>query len=131
MGVTIRVGQDTSHLDMRVTRGAYPQFARLHVAWIDYHGFSGQFETDGVASAFSGLATDLRELYRHLDASSSWSSLEHNVRLEFVGDGRGHFDVTVELIPDHLLGPWVKSTSRIDQSQLPEIIAAAEEAAGV
>lgn len=132
MSVDIRVGSETSHLDMRVSRGAYPEFLGVRVSWIDDHGFFGDFETDAVASAFSRLAADLESLYRNLDRSCSWSTLyENNVQLEFVGDGRGHVEVTLELTPDHLVGPWVRAKVQIDQTQLPAIMKAAEEAARI
>lgn len=121
-----------NRVGMKVIRGADPEFVGVQVSWIDDHGFSGEFETDGVASAFSNLAASLRSLHQNLAETCSWSiPYEDNVRFEFTGDGRGHVEVTVELIPDHLAGPWVRSTIQIDQTELPPIIRSAEEAAGI
>ena len=91
------------------------------------HPFSGTFEAWCETGAIRRFRSDLERAYEDLEAEFTFDpDRDETLKLEFRGDGLGHFDVTGEAGPNEgsRQSPWLRFElpNLIDQTYLPPMI---------
>jgi hypothetical protein len=105
----------------------------------DGHGFShkvdlvgGPFGGSIIASSYAGPQTygsfhrELLGLYRSLTGEASLPRSYENLRISLKGDGLGHLTVQADAVAGDCMDIRLSFNFRIDQTQLPDVIAAVE-----
>lgn len=84
--------------------------------------FSGQFEAEFMTIDFEKFKQELKPLYDNLKGSATFSGLEGQLELNIVGDGLGHFDVSVVAIDQAGFGSKLSFTMSFDQTLIKELV---------
>ena len=86
--------------------------------------FQGSFEASFQAVELLELHESLSELYEALSGKVEFRTLEEQLRLEFVGNGRGSIEVRGEALDQPGIGNRLSFTLQLDQSQLGQSVQA-------
>lgn len=84
--------------------------------------FRGSFDASFLAGELEELHENLSQLYEALSGSTVFNTLEEQLRLEFVGNGRGSIDIFGEAMDQPGIGNKVSFTIKLDQSQLGQSV---------
>lgn len=84
--------------------------------------FSGQFDAEFLTIDFEIFKQELRPLYDNLKGSATFSGLEGQLELKIVGDGIGHFEVSVLACDQPGNGGELSFTMGFDQTSLMEFV---------
>ena len=84
--------------------------------------FSGSFNASFMTGELSQFAEDLRQLQKDLRGAVVLDPVEPYLKMKFIGDGKGHIDVTGEACST-FPGACLQFEFEIDQTFLPAIIA--------
>jgi hypothetical protein len=80
--------------------------------------FSGNFHATFVTDEFVTFRSQLRELYRTLNGEAAFTTLEEQLRLNLVGNGRGGITLTGEAFDEAGTGNCLTFEFAIDQTYL-------------
>lgn len=86
--------------------------------------FSGRFPANFRSPDFPPLREQLEMLYRQLEGTAAFATLEEQLELQFVGDGLGHILIRGKARDLAGTGNRLAFETEIDQTELPAIIAA-------
>jgi len=92
----------------------------------------GPFGGSIIASSYAGPQTyrsfhrELLELYRNLNGEANLPQSYENLRVSLTGDGLGHVTVRADAVAGDCMDIRLSFNFRIDQTQLPDVIAAVE-----
>jgi hypothetical protein len=93
---------------------------------VDIHvcagGFRGNASATIITSELSKFLTELRPLYESLSGSAQFETMEEQLSLKLVGDGKGHVELRGEVADQPGIGNRLHFTLQFDQSQLGEAI---------
>ena len=81
-------------------------------------GFRGRVDAAVLAGELSAFFAGLRPLHETLRGSAEFSTMEQQLHLRLVGDGKGHVELTGEVADQPGIGNRLHFTLQIDQSQL-------------
>jgi hypothetical protein len=81
-------------------------------------GFSGQVDAAILTPELSAFLTALRPLYKTLSGMAEFSTMEGQLQLRLVGDGKGHIALTGEVADQPGIGNRLHFSLQLDQSQL-------------
>jgi hypothetical protein len=81
-------------------------------------GFHGQVGASVLAGDLSAFLAGLRPLHETLRGRAELSTMEDQLRLSLVGDGKGHIALTGEVADQPGVGNRLHFTLQLDQSQL-------------
>jgi hypothetical protein len=87
-------------------------------------GFSARTGGPFFAEGFSKLAGELDEILRTLKGSARAATLEEQLDMTFTGDGRGHVTVEGVAVSDPARTARLSFKFEIDQTYLPDVVAA-------
>jgi hypothetical protein len=89
--------------------------------------FRGEYEalirTDELASFRDQLGT----LHAALNGSATFETMEHWLRVDIQGDGRGHFLAKCEARDQPAIGNTLRFELTFDQTELPPVLTALDE----
>ena len=81
-------------------------------------GFRGKADAAIVTEELAAFLTQLRPLYNTLLGTAQFSTMEGQLLLRLIGDGKGHIELTGEVADQPGIGNRLNFTLRFDQSQL-------------
>ncbi len=81
-------------------------------------GFRGQVDAALLTAELTSFLAALRSLYETLRGSAEFSTMEEQLHLRLMGDGKGHITLTGELLDQPGIGNRLHFTLQLDQSQL-------------
>ena len=81
-------------------------------------GFRGQVDAAVLTGELSAFLTGLRPLHETLRGTAEFSTMEQQLHLRLIGDGKGHIELTGEIADQPGIGNRLHFTLQIDQSQL-------------
>jgi len=81
-------------------------------------GFRGQLDAAVLTGELASFLDALRPLYETLRGSAEFSTMEQQLHLRLVGDGKGHIALTGEVRDQPGIGNRLHFTLQIDQTQL-------------
>ena len=81
-------------------------------------GFRGQIDAAVLTGELSAFLAGLRPLHETLRGTAEFSTLEQQLHLRLIGDGKGHIELTGEIADQPGIGNRLHFTLQIDQSQL-------------
>jgi hypothetical protein len=129
----IVIGANSSQqLSMHVTRREFPEASDYWdgnwvYATIRAGAFRGEYEallrTDELTSFRDQLAT----LHTALNGSATFETMEHWLRVDVQGDGRGHFLAKCEARDQPGVGNTLRFELTFDQTELPPMLTALDE----
>ena len=93
----------------------------IHIA-VSAGGFSGTARATILTDELVRFAEQLHLLYDRLTGSAAFSTLEGQLSLTLVGDGRGHIRLTGDVSDQPGVGNQLSFTLDFDQSQLQQSI---------
>jgi hypothetical protein len=85
-------------------------------------GFRGKVSAAIITEDLVQFASQLRPLYDSLSGSAKFSTMEEQLSLNLVGDGKGHIELRGEVADRPGLGNRLHLSLQFDQSQLGESI---------
>jgi hypothetical protein len=81
-------------------------------------GFRGKADAAIVTEELEAFLTQLRPLYNTLLGTAQFSTMEGQLLLRLIGDGKGHIELTGEVAGRPGIGNRLNFTLQFDQSQL-------------
>ncbi len=84
--------------------------------------FSGAINGQLRANELTFFRDELTKLYRSLSGSAKFFTIEEWLLLEIVGDGKGHFALTGEIMDEVGLGNILKFKFDFDQTFIPKVL---------
>jgi len=81
-------------------------------------GFHGKAKAAIIADDLVRFATELRPLFETLSGSAKFASMEDQLNLRLVGDGKGHIELHGEIADRAGIGNRLHFSLQFDQSQL-------------
>jgi hypothetical protein len=81
-------------------------------------GFSGRVGAAILTAELVGFAAQLRPLFDTLSGSAEFSTMEGQLNLRLVGDGKGHIELRGEVADQPGVGNRLQFTLQFDQTQL-------------
>ena len=81
-------------------------------------GFRGKAEATIITSELTGFLSELRPLFETLSGSAKFVTLEGQLSLRLVGDGKGHVELRGEVADQAGIGNHLRFALKFDQSQL-------------
>jgi len=81
-------------------------------------GFRGKASATIITSELVAFLSELRPLYKKLNGSAEFVTMEEQLRLKLDGDGKGHIELRGEVADHAGIGNRLHFTLRFDQSQL-------------
>jgi hypothetical protein len=81
-------------------------------------GFQGKARAAIVTEELVGFASQLRPLFETLRGMAEFSTMEGQLSLQLVGDGKGHIELRGEIADKPGIGNRLHFTLQFDQSQL-------------
>jgi hypothetical protein len=81
-------------------------------------GFRGEVDAAVLTGELGAFLTGLRPLYETLRGTAEFSTMEGQLHLRLIGDGKGHIELTGEVADQPGIGNRLHFTLQIDQSQL-------------
>ena len=81
-------------------------------------GVRGKVTAAILAGEFERFLSDLRPLYETLSGSVVLKTMEGQLNLHLVGDGKGHIELNGEILDQPGIGNRLNFTLQFDQSQL-------------
>jgi hypothetical protein len=81
-------------------------------------GFRGKATAAFITSELSEFLSELRPLFETLEGKAEFSTIEEQLKLQLVGDGKGHIELTGEIADQPGIGNRLLFTFEFDQSQL-------------
>jgi len=81
-------------------------------------GFRGQIDAAVLTGELSAFLAGLRPLHETLRGTAEFSTLEQQLHLRLIGDGKGHIELTGEIADQPGIGNRLHFTLQIDPSQL-------------
>lgn len=119
------------HLSIRPTRRRYPDAQDYWDGnWLDAEitlrvgAFQAAYEAQLRTEELGRFRDALRRLYEDLTGEAAFESMERWLRLQMVGDGRGHITVTGEAMDAPGMGNRLTFQLELDQTELPEMLRA-------
>jgi hypothetical protein len=89
---------------------------------VDMHvsagGFRGKASASFLTSELTKFLSELHPLYQTLKGAACFTTLEEQLSLRLIGDGKGHIELFGELADQPGLGNCLRFTLQFDQSQL-------------
>ena len=89
---------------------------------LKFGGFTGAFEASFLTSELIALLPQLEELYKTLEGSASFTSMEHQLEFTITGNGLGSFEIEGEAMDEAGPANLLKFYSDFDQTFLPRVI---------
>ena len=84
--------------------------------------FRGGFPSDLDCWAFERFAREVRELYKTLKGTATFSTYEGQLELSLVGDGLGHVEVKAQAMDYAGTGNKLAFRLHLDQTELPTLM---------
>ena len=84
--------------------------------------FAGKYSAYFQTIDFYNLKEQLEILYNDLNGTVKFSTLEDQLKMEFIGDGLGHFQVDCKAVEEAGVGSELNFIINIDQTDLKSII---------
>lgn len=81
-------------------------------------GFEGTVEAAIVTDELTAFLAQLRPLHRTLRGTAEFTTLEGQLYLRLTGDGRGHIEMSGDLLDQPGIGNRLHFTLNLDQTQL-------------
>jgi hypothetical protein len=81
-------------------------------------GFRGHATAEFITSELSKFLSELRPLFETLKGKAEFSTIEEQLKLQLVGDGKGHIALTGEIADQPGIGNRLLFAFEFDQSQL-------------
>ncbi len=81
-------------------------------------GFRGKVNASILTGELAAFLLQLRSLYEKLAGSAQFRTMEKQLSLDLVGDGKGHIELRGEVIDQSGIGNRLLFTLEFDQSQL-------------
>ena len=94
---------------------------------ISVGAFAGKYDATFLASDFIGFRAGLQALHELLEGTASFSTIEHQLSLEFTGDGRGHIALKGLAIDASGTGNRLEFELALDQTCLPSALGELDE----
>jgi hypothetical protein len=118
-------GLDRDNVTVEVTSYERPASGEYHddnwvvvAVSISAGAFSGRFHATFVTNEFVAFRSELRELYRTLNGEATFTTLEGQLRLDLVGNGRGGITLKGEALDNAGTGNCLTFEFAIDQTYL-------------
>ncbi|MAB37481.1 MAG: hypothetical protein CL525_00215 [Aequorivita sp.] len=84
--------------------------------------FSGKFNADLMTFDFKKFQEELKSLYKKLDGTANFTTLENQLNIKITGDGIGHFNAKCNLMDNSSFGNELCCEIDFDQTQIPELL---------
>jgi hypothetical protein len=84
--------------------------------------FNGQYIADFLTTDFELLKRDLKKLYKDLNGAAKFEPREGQLKLNFLADGLGHFEIKCIAQEEISFGARISFELHIDQTELPRLI---------
>ncbi len=131
----IVIGADgAEQLSMHVTRREFPEASDYWDGnWvyttirIRAGAFRGEYEALLRTDELASFRDQLRTLHATLKGSATFETMEHWLRVDIQGDGRGHFQGKCEARDQPGIGNTLRFELTFDQTELPRVITALDE----
>ena len=81
-------------------------------------GFRGKVTAAIITSELTMFLSELRPLYETLSGSASFTTMEEQLGMRLIGDGKGHIELHGEVADQPGIGNRLHFTLQFDQSQL-------------
>lgn len=81
-------------------------------------GFLGKASASIITGELTKFSSDLRSLHQTLSGAAAFTTMEEQLSLRLVGNGKGHIELRGEVADQPGLGNRLHFTLRFDQSQL-------------
>jgi len=81
-------------------------------------GFRGKASATIITAELTKFLSELRPLYQALSSTAEFTTMEEQLSLRLVGDGKGHIELHGEVADQPGIGNRLHFTLRFDQSQL-------------
>jgi hypothetical protein len=81
-------------------------------------GFEGKVNAAILTEDLERFLSQLRPLYKTLTGSAEFGTMENQLDLKLVGDGKGHIELQGEVAEHPAMGSRLHFTLQFDQSQL-------------
>lgn len=81
-------------------------------------GFRGRVDAAVLTGELGAFLMALRPLYETLRGDAEFSTMEEQLHLRLIGDGKGHITLTGELLDQPGIGNRLHFTLQLDQSEL-------------
>ncbi len=81
-------------------------------------GFRGKVSATILAAELDGFLQKLKSLYQTLSGNAEFITLEEQLTLNLIGDGKGHIELRGEVTDQPGIGNRLSFTLQFDQSQL-------------
>ena len=85
-------------------------------------GFRGKAAASILTAELAKLLSDLQLLYQNLSGSTEFRTMEEQLTLRFLGDGKGHIELRGEVADQAGIGNRLHFTLQLDPSQLGESV---------
>lgn len=125
----IRIGGDAEYLHLTIQRRSYPEASDPWDGnWLDctaevvVGAFTGSLERSLRIEELNRFGQGLRRLNDQLTGEATLESMEHWVRVQLVGDGRGHIDAHCRLCDHSAFGNSLDFQLSLDQTYLPALL---------
>lgn len=92
--------------------------------------FRGEYEALLRTDELAAFREQLRTLHAALNGSATFETMEHWLRVDIQGDGRGHFLAKCEARDQPGTGNTLRFELTFDQSELPRVLEALDEVVG-
>jgi hypothetical protein len=92
-------------------------------------GFRGEAQASIITSELTRFASELRPLFETLAGTAEFTTIEGQLRLRLVGDGKGHIELRGEVSDEPGVGNRLHFALQFDQSQLGKSISELERVA--
>ena len=89
--------------------------------------FAGEYEATFLTSDFVGFRKELQALHHSLDGKASFSTMEEQLSLELVGNGRGGIELKGLAADVPGSDNRLEFVLQLDQSHLPNVLAGLDE----
>lgn len=80
--------------------------------------FRGKVSATILAGELDGFLQELKSLYQTLNSNAEFTTLEEQLTLNLIGNGKGHIELRGETVDQPGIGNRLSFTLQLDQSQL-------------
>jgi hypothetical protein len=122
------INNSPDFLKLKILKYAYPEAADEYDSnWLDAKvkikagAFSGEYRAYFQTSDFLFLKEKLTFLYHKLDGSFTFTTLEQQLQMNFVGDGLGHISIDCKAQDDAGNGNIFEFELCIDQTEIKNL----------
>lgn len=84
--------------------------------------FSGQFTCDLMTTEFELFKREVKSIYKYLNGTAKFKTLENQIEITIQGDGFGHFKVDCAAMNEPGTGNKLNIELAFDQTYIPDLL---------